>query len=159
VGHHVVDLVGLLGALPRADGALEPTAGVGGVDHLEHHQGVLPRRPLGVRAQPGRLSHPRVLDLAAATVVDQHADGVLAVAVGEGHGQRLLAAADVGVVPALIDPGAAERSSPGRVGHVAGADPVCGGPGDGPQRRRSDRGEDPQQGEGFRGRRRLRGGN
>ena len=159
MGHHVVDLIGLFGALARADRIPQPAARGGGVDDLEHHPGVVVRRLLGFRAQPGRRGHPRVLDLAAPAVIEQHADRVLPVAVGEGHGQRLLPAADVGVVPALAHPRGAERSGPGRVGHAAGAEPGRGLPGGGPQGGRADRGQDPQQGQGLRGGRRLRGGN
>jgi hypothetical protein len=103
VGHHIVHLIGLLGTLARADGPLEPGAGVGGVEHLEYDQRVAAGRPLGVRAQLRLLDHPRVPDLAAAAVVDQQADGVLVLAVGERHRQGFLAPADVGVVPALPD--------------------------------------------------------
>ena len=120
VGHHVIDLIGLLGAFARGDGAGQPAAGVGGVDRLEHHQRVLVRGPLGFRAQAGALGHPGIPDLAAAAVVDQHGHRVRPVAVAEGHGQRLLAAADVGVVPALTGPRGTERGGPGRVGHAAG---------------------------------------
>ena len=159
MGHHVVDLIGLVGALARADGGLELAAGVGGVDHLEQHMRIVLRRLLGLRAQPGGLGHPDVPDLAAAAVIDQYADRVRPVAVAEGHGQRLLAAADVRVVPALTDLRGTERGGPRRVGHTASRYPGRRLPGGGPQGRRADHREDPQQGEGFRRGRRLRGGN
>jgi hypothetical protein len=158
VRHHVVDLIGLLGTLTRADRAGQAERGVGGVDHLEDHQQVAARLALGLGAQLGALGDPGVADLAAAAVVDQHADGVLLVAVGEGHGQRLLAAADVGVVPAVTDPRSADLAGPRRVSHVTGVKPRGRLPGGRAQGGRADRGEDAQQGEGLRGGRRLGGG-
>src|SRR5271166_6867847 len=92
VRYHVVNLVGLLGTLARADRVLEAAPGVGGTDHLEDHHWVTAGRPLGIGTQLGPLGDPGVPDLATAAMVDQHADGMLLVAVGEGHGQRLLAA-------------------------------------------------------------------
>ena len=91
-------------------------------------------------------------------MVDQHTDGMLLVAVGEGHGQRLLAAAYVGVVPAVTDLRRANRVGPRGVSHIVRADPGGGLAGGRAQGGRADRGEDAQQGEGFRGGRRLGGG-
>ena len=162
VGHHVVDLIGLLRALARGDGPGQPAAGVRGLDRLEHHQRIVPRRLLGFRAQPGALGHPGVPDLAAAAVVDEHRHrmrpvgvaglvGMAGVAgligVGEGHGQRLVAAADVGEVPAVTGPRGTEGDGPGRVGHAAVAKAGRGLPGGGPQGGRAERGQHPQQGQ------------
>ena len=56
VGHHVVDLIGLLRAFARGDGAAQPAAGVGAVHRVERHQRVVVRRLLGFRAQAGPLA-------------------------------------------------------------------------------------------------------
>ena len=87
MGHHVVDLIGLLGALARRHGALQAQAGIGGVDHLEYYQRVSPGGLLGIGTQPGALGDPGVLDLAAAAMVNQHAQRVLLVTVGKAQRQ------------------------------------------------------------------------
>jgi hypothetical protein len=158
VRHHVVHLIRLLGTLTGADRALEAEPGVGGVDHLEHHQRVASGLALGVGPQVGPLGDPGIPDLAAAAVVDEHADGVLPGAVGEGHGQRLLPTADVGVVPAVPDLRGADRAGPRGIGQVVRAEPVGRLAGGGAQARRADRGEHAQQGERLRSGRRLGGG-
>src|SRR5208283_4886265 len=80
-------------------------------------------RALGIGTQLGPLSDPGVPDLAAAGVVDQHAEGVLPVAIGEGHGQRLVPTARVGVVPAVTDLRSADQAGPRGISHIMRADP------------------------------------
>ena len=126
MGHYVVDLIGLLGAFAGPDRPLELAVGIGRVDQLEQHHRVAARLLLGCGAQARTLGDPGVPDLAAAAMVDQHAERVLPHPVGEGHRQRLLAAADVGEVPAVTDLRSADRPGPRGVGHVAGVYPGRG---------------------------------